>query len=121
MVDEQFQYMTVVETRAFLSAVSRTMTEADREEFVTFIAANPQRGDLIQGTGGIRKIRWGIKGQGKSGGLRVIYYYHSYYHSERMPLFLLTAYEKSVKSDLAELEKVVMRRLVQELKDQFLR
>ena len=93
------------------------MTEADREEFVTFIAANPQRGDLIQGTGGIRKIRWGIKGQGKSGGLRVIYYYHS----ERMPLFLLTAYEKSVKSDLAELEKVVMRRLVQELKDQFFR
>ena len=49
--------------------------------------------------------------------LRVIYYYHS----ERMPLFLLTAYGKSVKSDLAESEKVVMRRLVQELKDQFLR
>ena len=117
MVDEQFQYMTVVETRAFLAAVSRTMTEADREEFVTFIAANPQRGDLIQGTGGIRKIRWGIKGQSKSGGLRVIYYYHS----ERMPLFLLTAYEKSVKGDLAELEKVIMRRLAQELKDQFLR
>ena len=44
-----------------------------------------------------------------------------YYHSERMPLFLLTAYGKSVKSDLAESEKVVMRRLVQELKDQFLR
>ena len=116
-MDEQFQYMTVVETRAFLSDVSRTMTEADREEFVTFIAANPQRGDLILGTGGIRKIRWGIKGQGKSGGLRVIYYYHS----ERMPLFLLTAYGKSVKSDLAESEKVVMSRLVQELKDQFLR
>ena len=116
-MDEQFQYVTVVETRAFLSAVSRTMTEADREEFVTFIAANPQRGDLIPRTGGIRKIRWSIKGQGKSGGLRVIYYYHS----ERMPLFLLTAYGKSAKSDLAELEKVVMRRLVQELKDQFLR
>lgn len=88
-----------------------------REEFVTFIATNPLRGDLVPGTGGIRKIRWGIKGQGKSGGLRVIYYYHS----ERMPLFLLTAYRKSVKSDLAESEKVVMRRLVQELKDQFLR
>ena len=117
MADEQFQYVTVVETRAFLSAVSRTMTEADREEFVTFIAANPQRGYLIPGTGGIRKIRWGIKGQGKSGGLRVIYYYHS----ERMPLFLLTAYRKNVKSDLAGPEKVVMRRLVQELKDQFLR
>ena len=117
MADEQFQYVTVVETRAFLSAVSRTMTEADREEFVTFIAANPQRGYLVPGTGGIRKIRWGIKGQGKSGGLRVIYYYHS----GRMPLFLLTAYGKSVKSDLAESEKVVMRRLVQELKNQFLR
>ena len=81
MADEQFQYVTVVETRAFLSAVSRTMTEADREEFVTFIAANPQRGYLIPGTGGIRKIRWGIKGQGKSGGLRVIYYYHSESHA----------------------------------------
>lgn len=44
-----------------------------------------------------------------------------YHHSERMPVFLLTAYGKSVKSDLAEWEKVVMRRLVQKLKDQYLR
>ncbi len=116
-MNEQFQYITVVETRTFLSAVSRIMTEADREEFVAFIAVNPLRGDRIRGTGGIRKIRWGIKGQGKRGGLRVIYYYHS----ERMPLFLLSAYEKSVESDLAESEKVAMRRLVQQLKDQFLR
>jgi hypothetical protein len=116
MVNKPFQYITVVETRTFLSDVSRYMTKEDREGFVTFIAANPLRGDLIPGTGGLRKVRWAVKGKGKSGGMRVIYYFHS----ERMPLFLFTAYGKSMKSDLAEAEKVVMRRLIQQLKDQFL-
>lgn len=117
MTNEPRQLLTIVETRAFISAASRYMTEADRDEFVTFMAANPQRGDLIPGTGGIRKIRWAVKGKGKRGGIRVIYFYHS----ARMPLFLLTAYGKSVKSYLAETEKADMRRLVQELKVQFLR
>ena len=111
------QYTTVVETSTFLSDVAQLLSEEERANFVAFIAANPQRGDLKPRTGGLRKIRWAIRGRGKRGGMRAIYYYHS----EHMPLFLLTTYGKSVKDNLTEAEKGIMRRLVQQLKEQFLR
>ena len=60
-------------------------------------------------TGGVRKIRWGLAGRGKRGGVRVIYYYHS----ERLPLFLLTAYPKNEKANLTQAERNAMKRLVQ--------
>ena len=55
----------------------------------------------MQGTGGIRKLRWSAQGKGKSGGVRVIYYYHN----GTMPLFLLTAFGKGEKANLSKAER----------------
>ena len=63
---------------------------------------------MIPGTGGVRKVRWGAGGRGKRGGARVIYYYHS----ERIPLFLLTAYLKSQQTDLTQAQRAGVRRIV---------
>lgn len=54
-----------------------TKGQAQRREVIDYLAAHPKAGALLQGTGGIRKLRWGSDGRGKSGGVRVIYYFHS--------------------------------------------
>jgi hypothetical protein len=76
---------------------------------VAFLGANPEAGKIVAGTGGVRKVRWGLAGRGKRGGARVIYYYHS----ERLPLLLLTAYPKNEKANLTQAECNAMKRLVQ--------
>ena len=73
-----------------------------------FIAANPEAGEIIPETGGVRKIRWALSGMGKRAGARVIYYYHG----DRLPIFLLSAYAKSRKDNLSKAEQNAMKRLV---------
>jgi hypothetical protein len=75
--------MTVVETARFLKDADRLMPEPDRVELVEFIAANPEAGDVIVESGGVRKLRWALPGGGKRGGARVIYYFRS----ESLPIF----------------------------------
>lgn len=62
----------------------------------------------MRGTGGIRKLRWAREGSGKSGGIRVVYYYHDH----RMPLYLLTAFGKNEKDNLSAAERNELARLV---------
>ncbi len=97
--------VTVVETRPFIRAAAALMKEGEREGLIDFLARNPTLGSVIQGSGGIRKIRWAGAGRGKRGGYRVIYYFHN----EAMPLFLLTVYGKSQKADITADEKRGMR------------
>lgn len=104
-------YLTVVETRPFMAEAERCLSTDEREQFIEYIACNPTAGAVIRDTGGVRKVRWGVAGRGKRGGVRVIYYYHS----ERIPLFLLTVYTKAQKADLSPAEKATMRRLVAEV------
>ena len=66
--------MTVVETAEFLKHSMRLMTDLEREEVVAYVGANPEAGEIIQETGGVRKIRWAREGMSKRGGARVIYY-----------------------------------------------
>jgi mRNA-degrading endonuclease RelE of RelBE toxin-antitoxin system len=77
--------MTVVETARFLKDAKPLLSDSEREELVAFVGANPEAGEVIPQTGGVRKIRRALAGRGKRGGARVIYYYHN----ERLPLFLL--------------------------------
>ena len=72
------------------------MSEAERRMVIDLIAAAPLAGDLIPEGGGIRKLRVPASGRGKRGGGRVIYYYHS----ERLPVFLLAAFAKNERADL---------------------
>jgi len=100
--------MTVVETERFLTDVKPLLSHAERAELVAFIGANPEAGDIIPETGGVRKVRWALAGKGKRGGARVIYYHHS----ERLPVFLLAAYAKNEKANLSRAEGNAMKRLV---------
>lgn len=75
---------------------------------MNYLAAHPKDGDLIEGTGGIRKLRWGRGGRGKSGGVRVIYYYHS----SEMPLYLLTLFAKNEQANLSKAERNDLAKLV---------
>jgi len=68
--------ITVVETPEFLSATRTLMDEAERAQLVDYLARNPTAGELIPGTGGVRKLRWGLEGRGKRGGARVVYFHH---------------------------------------------
>ena len=93
--------VTVVELRSFLRMAADIWDEADRADFVDFIARNPDIGDLIPGLGGIRKVRWRRPGMGRRVGARVVYYYHDL----DMPLFLLLAYAKAWRGDMTPDEK----------------
>jgi hypothetical protein len=99
--------VTVVETPEFLAATRKLMDAAERGLLVDHLAHNPMAGDLISGTGGVRKLRWGLQGRGKRGGARVIYFYHS----PGIPLFALTAYAKNVQADLTAADRNDFRRL----------
>ena len=100
--------MTVVETARFLKDAKPLMSDSEREELVAFVGANPEAGEIIPETGGVRKIRRALAGRGKRGGARVIYYYHN----ERLPLFLLAVYGKNEKANLSRAERNAMKRLV---------
>jgi hypothetical protein len=100
--------MTVVETGRFLKDTRQLMPESERVTLVAFLAANPQAGDLIPETGGVRKLRWALPGRGKRGGARVIYYFHS----EQLPVFLLAAYGKNEKANLSKAERNAMAKLI---------
>ena len=71
----------------------------------------PERGDLIKGGGGIRKLRYGLRKKGKSGGVRVIYYWVKDNHQ----IYMLVVYPKSEKDDLSESEVAVLREIVKEI------
>jgi hypothetical protein len=104
--------VTVAETPLFASQAEKVWSDDEREAFVNYIAANPEEGDVIAETGGVRKVRWARLGMGKRGGTRVIYFYQ---HAER-PLYLLLVYAKARKEDLSADEKKAVRKLVAILK-----
>ncbi len=100
--------MTVVETVRFLRDAEGLLPESDRARLVEFVGADPEAGDLIPETGGIRKLRWALPGGGKRGGARVIYFFHN----ETLPIFLLALYGKNEKAKLSKAERNVMAKLV---------
>jgi hypothetical protein len=99
--------ISVVETPEFLSATSKLLSDEERAVLVEFLAYNPTAGDLISGTGGVRKLRWGLEGRGKRGGARVIYFYHD----AGLPLFALTAFAKNERADLSQQDRNDLRKL----------
>ena len=84
---------------------------------VAFVAANPEADRVIPETGGVRKLRWAAKGKGKSGGARIIYYFHN----ESAPIFMLSAYAKGEKTDLSQSERNALKKLVPQLMREYAR
>jgi len=66
--------LTFVETKLFTRLVQNYFTDEEYAALQNSIVANPEAGDVIRGSGGVRKLRWGLAGRGKRGGVRVIYY-----------------------------------------------
>jgi mRNA-degrading endonuclease RelE of RelBE toxin-antitoxin system len=89
--------LTVAETPEFTKQAEKLFTEEQVEALKMFLSVNPLAGDVIKGSGGVRKLRWQSKQRGKRGGARVIYFYYD----ERLPLTLITAYGKNEKDDLS--------------------
>ena len=88
--------MTVVETQLFQKQWPAYWAEEERGEFASFLSANPEAGDVVPESGGIRKVRWKRQGMGKSGGVRVIYFIRN----DADELVLLTLYAKSKTNNL---------------------
>lgn len=93
--------VSVAELPEYLRCSERLLSDSERANIVDYLSAMPKAGDLIPGTGGVRKLRWARGGRGKSGGVRVIYYFHS----ERIPLYLLTVFGKNEQSNLSAAER----------------
>ena len=81
---------TVIENPEFQKQADKIWNENERLAFIVWIAVNPNAGDIIQGSRGRRKIRWGMKGKGKRGGVRIIYF-----NSDKDRLILEYIYKKS--------------------------
>ena len=107
---------TVVEMPTFLRQAERHgMSEEEREEFVGYIAANPDAGDLIKGSGGCRKVRFAGKGKGKSGAFRMI----TFFASQNMPVFLLTMYAKDRLKTLTDVQVNAMKQMVKAIANEY--
>ena len=107
--------MTVLEfreTAIFTRDVTALLTDEEYAELQGVLIVQPDAGDVIQGTGGLRKLRWSQKrrGKGKRGGVRVIYYW---YVSGTL-IYMLLAYSKDDQDDLTTAEKRLLARLVAE-------
>ena len=103
--------MIVIETLAFTRRVMALLSDDEYTAMQWFLRFKPDAGDVIQGAGGARKVRWRKKGQGKRGGLRAIYFHHA----EKDTLWMLALYEKKEKEDLSKSDKEVIKQLIQEI------
>lgn len=103
--------ITVVELPEFIKRAAKLLTKGERDELLYYLSSNPKSGSLLQGTGGIRKVRWASKSKGKSGGARIIYFFYN----ETIPLFLLTIFSKNEKINLTKSERNELAKLVKEL------
>ncbi|PCI40977.1 MAG: addiction module toxin RelE [Rhodospirillaceae bacterium] len=108
--------ITVAETNAFIAQAKSVLSDEDRFEVINMIASNPKCGDVMKGTGGVRKVRVSLQGRGKSGGARVVYFYHN----DEMPIFLFAVFAKNEKDNLTKTEcnelKKVTAQIVKEWK-----
>lgn len=109
---QQSKLITVIETPYFRKKSPKVLSENEVEELKFFLATNPEKGDVVPGLGGIRKVRWQAQQKGKLGGARVIYFFHNM----TLPLFLLDVYAKSEKGDLSSEDKKMLKAMGDEMR-----
>lgn len=104
---------TVAETSGFARRAEVLLSAQEKDDLIYALAANPQAGVEIPGTGGVRKLRWAARGKGTRGGARVIYFFYN----EFSPLYALYIFGKGEKEDLSPEEKKAMKQIAGRLKD----
>ncbi|WNL40667.1 type II toxin-antitoxin system RelE/ParE family toxin [Halomonas sp. PAMB 3232] len=105
--------MEFIETSLFTRQIRELATDDELKELQKTLIAQPSKGDLIQGTGGLRKVRMALESQGKSGSVRVIYFLATF-----DTIYLILAYPKSTKDSLTDAEKAVLKKLTKQLKEE---
>lgn len=103
--------MIFLETRLFTNRIVEAMSDDDYAGLQGHLSLHPDAGAIIQGTGGVRKIRWAGSGRGKRGGSRLIYYWD---YGDR--ILMLYVYQKNERENLSEDQKKVMRQITEAYK-----
>ena len=93
--------LTIVETSIFARRAEKLLSSEEHEELLFYLALHPLSGDEVPGTGGVRKVRFAARGKGKSGGVRVIYYFFD----EENPLYAIFLYGKNEQANLTPEQK----------------
>ena len=101
--------MVFIETSVFTKEITRLLPDEHYRMLQTALMLRPDAGDLIQGSGGLRKVRWNLPGRGKRGALRVIYYW-----DPPDVIFMLLPYGKTDQEDLTPKQLRLLRALVKE-------
>lgn len=104
--------MVFIETALFTRYLRDYLEDDEYRELQNFLIEQPSSGDLIQGSGGLRKLRWNLDGRGKRSGIRVIYYWQV----ADDQIYLFTLYAKNEMSDLSSDEKKALKKMLENWK-----
>ena len=102
--------MEFFETPIFTKLISKLITDEEYHLLQLQLSIRPESGDMIKGSGGIRKLRWAESGRGKRGGIRVIYFFYN--HDDQ--IYMLYAYPKNERDDLSKDQLKLLKKLVEE-------
>ena len=102
--------MKFIETPVFTTDVRDLLSDEEYRGLQLALVLRPEQGSVIPGSGGLRKLRWGSKGRGKRGGIRLIYYWITAENT----IFMLLLYDKSIQADLTPAQARMLRQVVRE-------
>jgi len=101
--------MIIIETSIFSRLIQEIMSDEDYRSLQEALITKPDSGDVIRGSGGLRKVRWKVEGKGKSGGVRIIYYWVAADDQIRM----VYAYRKSKQENLTPEQLATLRQIIE--------
>lgn len=101
--------MIIIETSVFTRVIKKLMSDDEYKDLQEALVNRPDMGAIIQGTGGLRKVRWKLEGKGKSGGVRAIYYWMT----EDEQIYMLYVYPKSEQEDLTPDQKKALKTIIE--------
>ena len=101
--------MKIIETTIFTKKISSLLSDEEYRNLQNELILNPEKGKIIRGSGGLRKIRLGVSGRGKSGGVRIIYYWVN----KNGILLMLLIYPKNLQDNLTSAQLKILRSLVE--------
>ncbi|RME47218.1 MAG: transcriptional regulator [Caldilineae bacterium] len=102
--------MIFIETSTFTKLITTYLSEDEYLGLQRYLLKYPDAGKIVRGTGGVRKLRWAVSGKGKSGGLRIIYYWKR----QKDEIWLLTVYGKSERETIAS---HILKKIAEEIKN----
>jgi len=102
--------MVIIETSVFTRQAQKLLSDEEYRRLQMDLSSRPDMGVIIPGSGGLRKVRWGVHGRGKRGGVRVIYYWAV----KQKRLFMLLIYPKNVRDDLSPAQLKMLKQIVKE-------